>query len=117
MCIILTTYGSEGEAASAAKAMIEKRLAACSTLFQVRSIYTWQGRVEDCFEYMVIYKTLSSKANQLKEEILKTHSYKVPELLEVKVDAVGDSYLGWMLEALVETAKRSSATTPLKADT
>ncbi|MFN3622300.1 MAG: divalent-cation tolerance protein CutA [Nitrososphaerales archaeon] len=98
--IILTTYGSEDEAASAAKAMIERKLAACSTLFRVRSIYTWERRVEDGFEYLVIYKTTSSKADKLKEEILKIHSYKVPELLEIKVDSVGESYLRWILDVL-----------------
>ncbi|MEM1995399.1 MAG: divalent-cation tolerance protein CutA [Nitrososphaerales archaeon] len=98
--IILTTYGSEEEAAYAAKAMVERKLAACSTFFRVRSIYTWEGKVEDGFEYLVIYKTVSSKADNLKEEILKTHSYKVPELLEIKVDSLGESYLKWMLEVL-----------------
>lgn len=100
ICLILTTYGSEVEAASAAKAMVEKGLAACSTLFQVRSIYTWRGKIEDNGEYLVIFKTLSSKAKQLRDEVLKSHSYEVPELLEIKAGSLNDSYLKWMLDAL-----------------
>jgi len=101
VCVVITTYGSEEEAASAAKNMVEKGLAACSTFFKVRSIYRWKGKVEDATEYMVIYKTLSRKVDYLKEEVLKTHSYEVPELLEINVDSVGESYLKWMLETLV----------------
>jgi len=100
-CVVITTYGSEEEAASAAKNMVEKRLAACSTFFKVRSIYTWKGKIEDASEYLVIYKTLSTKVEQLKREVLKTHSYEVPELLEINVDGVGEGYLKWMLETLL----------------
>lgn len=105
MCILITTYGSEDEAAYAAKAMVEKRLAACSTFFRVRSVYEWEGRVEDAAEYMVIFKTSASKADELKHEILKTHSYKVPELLVIQVDSVSEEYLRWMLDSLNRDSK------------
>jgi len=99
--IVITTYESEEKAADAAKNMVEKGLAACSTFFKVRSIYKWRGKVEDASEYLVIYKTVSTKVEQLKSEVLKTHSYEVPELLEINPDSVGEGYLKWILETLV----------------
>ena len=96
----MTTYESEEKAAEAAKNMVEKGLAACATFFKVRSIYKWKGKIEDASEYLVIYKTLSAKVERLKSEVLKTHSYEVPELLEINVDGVGEGYLKWMLETL-----------------
>lgn len=99
--LVVTTYESEEKAADVAKDMVEKGAAACATFFKVRSIYKWKGKVEDSAEYLVIYKTLSTKVEQLKNEVLKTHSYEVPELLEVNVDSVGEGYLRWMLETLV----------------
>ena len=101
VCIVITTYESEEKAAEAAKNMVEKGFAACSTFFKVRSIYKWRGRVEDASEYLVIYKTLPTKVEELKSEVLKTHSYEVPELLEINVDSVGEGYLRWMLETLI----------------
>lgn len=100
-CLIMTTYESEERASYAAKDIVEKGLAACATYFKVRSIYKWKGKIEDASEYLVIYKTLSTKVEQLKSEVLKTHSYEVPELLEVNVDSVGEGYLRWMLETLI----------------
>ena len=97
----MTTYESEEKAANAAKNMVAKGLAACATFFKVRSIYKWKGEIEDATEYLVIYKTLSTKVGQLKSEVLKTHSYEVPELLEINVDNVGEEYLKWMLEILI----------------
>jgi periplasmic divalent cation tolerance protein len=96
----MTTYESEEKAAEAAKNMVEKGLAACATFFKVRSIYKWKGKIEDASEYLVIYKTSSVKVEHLKSEVLKTHSYEVPELLEINVDGVGEGYLRWMLETL-----------------
>lgn len=101
VCVVVTTYESEEKAAAAAKRMVEKGLAACSTFFKVRSVYKWKGRVEDATEYLVIYKTLSTKVEHLKSEVLRAHSYEVPELLEINVDGVGEGYLKWLLEALV----------------
>lgn len=100
VCVVMTTYESEEKAAEAAKNMVEKGLAACATFFKVRSIYKWKGKIEDASEYLVIYKTSSAKVEHLKSEVLKTHSYEVPELLEINVDGVGEGYLRWMLETL-----------------
>jgi len=100
VCLIISTYESEEKAADAAKNMVEKRLAACATFFKVRSLYKWKGKIEDATEYLVIYKTLSTKVEQLKSEVLKTHSYEVPELLEIDVDGVGEAYLGWLSDTL-----------------
>ena len=99
-CLVITTYESEERAASAAKNMVEKGLAACATFFKVRSIYKWKGKIDDATEYLVIYKTLSTKVEQLKSEVLKTHSYEVPELLEINVDGVGEGYLEWLSDTL-----------------
>ncbi|NHV97555.1 MAG: divalent-cation tolerance protein CutA [Thaumarchaeota archaeon] len=100
VCVVMTTYESEEKAADAAKNTVEKGLSACATFFKVRSIYKWKGKTEDATEYLVIYKTLATKAEQLKSEVLKTHSYEVPELLEINVDGVGEGYLKWILETL-----------------
>lgn len=101
VCVVITTYGSEEKAADAAKNMVENGLAACATFFKVRSIYEWKGKTEDATEYLVIYKTLSTKVEHLKSEVLKMHSYEVPELLEINVDKVGENYLKWMSDSLI----------------
>jgi len=46
--IVFTTAGSEEEARKIARALVERRLAACVTLVpNVASVYHWKGRIEE----------------------------------------------------------------------
>jgi len=99
--LVITTYENESEADKIAKIIIEKKLAVCATRFQTKSTYHWKGQVEIADEYLVIFKTLELKTEALKDEILKTHSYKIPEILEIDLNSVNDSYLEWMKENLI----------------
>ena len=46
--IILTTVGTSFDAAGFARELVEARLVACVNIVErIRSIYAWQGKVED----------------------------------------------------------------------
>ncbi|MEK7308249.1 MAG: divalent cation tolerance protein CutA, partial [Nitrospirota bacterium] len=46
--VVYITASGEDEAAKIAKALVEAKLAACVNIVKnVRSIYSWQGKIED----------------------------------------------------------------------
>ena len=99
--ILLSTYPDEQTAIKVAKKIVKSKLAACVSLTKARSFYWWEGRIEDSNEYMAIFKTVKGNAKKLREAIAKSHPYKVPEIVELKVNRVSRSYLDWMVESVV----------------
>ena len=57
-CVVLTTVGVVEKAEHLAKGLVERRLAACVNIVgPIRSIYRWQGAIEDQQEYLLVIKT------------------------------------------------------------
>jgi periplasmic divalent cation tolerance protein len=99
--IVLTTAANPEEAANLARTLVEEQLAACVTLIPaVRSIYRWQGKVEDSTEPMLLIKTGAEQLPALEARIHALHSYETPEFLVLGVDAGGAGYLDWLMASL-----------------
>ena len=95
--LVLTTVGTVEEAERLARTIVDERLAACVTLVPgVRSIYRWQGKVEDAAETMLWIKTDTEQLAQLEARIRVLHSYETPEFLVLTVDAGSSGYLDWL---------------------
>lgn len=95
--VVLCNCASPEEAASIARHLVEKRLAACVNILPgVRSIYHWQGAVEDGSEWTLVIKTRRHLFEPLRAEVQRTHSYTVPELLALPVVDGLASYLDWI---------------------
>src|SRR5918994_1190886 len=91
--IILSTFPSEELAARVAHLVVSAKLCACVNFTKIRSIYSWQGKVEDQHEFIVLFKTTSKSAKRLKAEIVRLHPYEVPEIVELKMKNVSTPYL------------------------
>ena len=95
--VVLTTCASAPEAESIARALVEKRLAACvNILAGARSIYRWRGAIEDAAEWLLIIKSRRDLFDELRAEIEKLHSYETPEVLALDVAMVSPAYLAWL---------------------
>ena len=81
------------------RTLVEERLVACGNILPVRSIYRWQGAIEDSREALIIFKTTSEAWPRLKERLAQLHPYDVPELLLVSVDDGYAPYLNWVVES------------------
>ena len=94
--IVLTTIGSNVDAAALARTLVEEKLAACVNVLPVMtSLYRWKGAVEEDQERQLVIKTLASLVPALYVRISKLHEYELPEFLVL--DASGsDSYLAWI---------------------
>jgi len=95
--LVLTTLPSAEAAAELAKAVVEEKLAACANLLPaVRSIYRWQGRVQDESEVLVLFKTRQEHFERLRARLLELHPYEIPEVLAVPVEQGYQAYLDWL---------------------
>ncbi|MEN2985512.1 MAG: divalent-cation tolerance protein CutA [Thermodesulfovibrionaceae bacterium] len=97
--VVFVTVANEEEAAKIAKAIVEEKLAGCVNIVRnVRSIYLWQGKIEDESEVLMIIKTKAELFDKLSEKIKSIHSYTVPEIIGLKIKKGSESYLKWLSE-------------------
>lgn len=95
--LVLTTFGHPEDAARVVRQLVEEKLAACGTLLPgARSIYQWQGVIEDNKETVVQLKTTVSRLNVLTARLAELHSYEVPEIVVIEPASVSESYANWV---------------------
>ncbi|WP_048148196.1 divalent-cation tolerance protein CutA [Methanolacinia paynteri] len=95
VCLILCTAAPE-ESGNLVSHLIGGGLAACINVFPVKSSYVWEGEYCCDTEDLLIIKTSTAKAEMLKDEILKIHSYDLPEIIIIPVTGGSDAYLEWV---------------------
>jgi periplasmic divalent cation tolerance protein len=99
--VVLVTAPSADVAASIARAVVEERLAACGNVLPgVRSIYRWQGKVQDEPEVLLLLKTQRRRFPELRDRILALHPYEVPEVVALPIEAGSDAYLDWIAQSM-----------------
>jgi periplasmic divalent cation tolerance protein len=99
--VVLSTCASAEEAQRVARALVEKRLAACVNVMPgVRSVYRWQDAIEDEEEVLLLIKTSRALLEDLRNEIERLHSYEVPEVIALPVVDGSERYLAWMSREL-----------------
>ncbi len=83
--------------AALARTLVEERLIACANLVDgVRSIFRWQGAVEDEREALAILKTTADRLEALSARVAELHPYEVPEVLALPVLEGAEAYLEWV---------------------
>jgi periplasmic divalent cation tolerance protein len=98
LVVLVTTPGPE-QAAGLARALVEERLAACGNVVPgLRSIYRWQGKVQDEAEALLVLKTTRARFEALRDRVLALHPYEVPEVIALRVEAGSAAYLAWIAE-------------------
>lgn len=98
VCFI--TAPNEDEAVNIARTLVGCRLAACANIVKnVRSIYSWQGAIEDDAEVLMIVKSKRSLFHKLSEKVKEIHSYDVPEVIALPIIDGSEEYLNWLRES------------------
>lgn len=99
--LVVYVTAPPAEAPPLARALVDRGLAACVNVIPtVRSIYRWQGQVEDEGEALLLVKTTRGTFDRLAAAITELHSYDVPEVLAVPVAAGSPAYLGWLRDQI-----------------
>lgn len=97
--VVFITASNEDAAANIARALVEGKLAACVNIVRnLRSIYSWQGKVEDESEVLMIVKTQKKLFHSLSQKVREMHSYTVPEIIALPIVEGSEDYLKWLKE-------------------
>jgi periplasmic divalent cation tolerance protein len=100
--VVLVTAGSAEEAQRIGRALVAEQLAGCvNVVGPIRSIYRWQGAVEEAEERLLIIKARAADLATLEARVRALHSYDVPEVLALPVTAGSEDYLAWLAGATV----------------
>jgi periplasmic divalent cation tolerance protein len=96
--VVLVTTNSQEEATELARKLVTERLAACVSLYPSRSVYRWQGELEESAEWQLLIKTQLRQFPRLAARIRELHSYDVPEIIALPIVAGSQPYLDWLGE-------------------
>ncbi len=95
--VVLVTTPSAERAAELARALVDERLAACGNVVPgLRSIYRWEGKVQDEEEALLLLKTTRARFEALRDRVLALHPYEVPEVIALPIEAGSAKYLAWI---------------------
>ncbi len=99
--VVFITTSSTKEAETIGRALVEGRLAACVNISPgVRSLFRWQGVIEDQEEVLLLVKSRSDLFPRIIEAVKRLHSYTVPEVIAVPILAGSPDYLAWIDESI-----------------
>jgi periplasmic divalent cation tolerance protein len=100
--LVLTTVGDRDAALRLARALVDARLAACVQVVDgLRSIYRWQGAVEDAAECQLIAKTPTARTEALVARLRELHPYEVPEIVTLDGRASA-AYGAWLVAETID---------------
>src|ERR1043165_2532367 len=101
--VVLVTGGSARECKKIARRLLDRKLIACANILPaVQSLYTWKGKLANEKECFMVVKSSRDRFPELCAEVVKLHSYSVPEVIALPIiDGTAD-YLNWIAESVGE---------------
>lgn len=110
--LVLTTLPDAEVAAELARSLVERGLAACvNVLPACRSVYRWQGGVEEDGEVPLFIKTTAELYPALETYLRSRHPYELPEIVALELVAGLPAYLQWLAQPAGEPAGAGTAPT------
>jgi periplasmic divalent cation tolerance protein len=98
--LVFCTFPDADTAAAVTKTLVGEKLVACGTILPgVRSIYEWEGKMEDASEVLVLFKTAGPAYAKLEKRMLKLHPYDMPEIVALEAGAASKAYAAWVAAA------------------
>lgn len=98
--LVLTNLPDGDAARDLARHLVEARLAACvNILAPCRSVYHWEGNIEEATEVPLLIKTTGTRYAALEAAIREQHPYELPEIIAVPIEHGLPGYLAWVAHA------------------
>lgn len=99
ICEVIITGPNADWLATFSRQLVDDRLAACGQNIEaIRSIYRWQGEVQDDVEARVALHTRLSLVPAIVARADEAHPYDVPCVLAVPIVAANPAYARWVLD-------------------
>lgn len=97
-CLVLTAFESREQAQPTIVALISEQLASCVQVYDVDSMYVWQGEVVSCPETVLSIRTTKEAYPRLERRLFELHPYELPEIIQIPVTAGLAPYIDWIAE-------------------
>lgn len=94
--MMFSTTSDRPEAERVAGLLVEQGLAACVQLMPIGSVYMWKGKIEKTGEILLLIKTRTDHVDKAILAIKAAHSYEVPEIIAIPIEAGLPEYLAWI---------------------
>ena len=95
--MVYITTSSPAEAEKIGLALVRERLAACVNLIEgMRSLYWWEGNLQEGREVVLIAKTTATRVPALIERVKALHSYTCPCVVTLPLLEGNPEYLAWI---------------------
>ena len=95
--LIYITASGMDEARTVCRALVSERLAACVNIIEnMRSMYWWEGEIQDDREVIVIAKTRESLVPDLIEKVKSMHSHDCPCVVSLPIVDGNREFLEWV---------------------
>ena len=99
---VLTTIDKKDDAEKIARAMVERKLAACVQIAgPISSIYRWKGNIESTQEWQCWIKSKAVLYEEIQEAIKSIHPYEVPEIIAIPIVTGSSQYLQWLENEII----------------
>ena len=109
--VIVYITTPKGEGSRIAKAIVEKRLAACvNVVGSVKSFYWWKGELVEDEEELLIVKTRGIVLDELIEFVRGIHPYTVPEIIATRITSGNRDYIEWVRDEVKKPGSSVSQT-------
>lgn len=101
--VIYCTVPNRKEGKEIATALVENNLAACVNIIdKIESVFSWDGKLCEEKEAMLIIKTRKELFTRVNHTIQKLHSYNVPEVIALPIVESDETYLKWIEHETVD---------------
>ena len=95
--LIYMTVGSMDEARRIGTELVSSRLVACVNMIEnMRSMYWWEGELQEDSEVILIAKTKESLVPELIQKVKSLHSYDCPCVLSLPIFDGNSAFLDWI---------------------
>ena len=101
--VVFVTCASKKEAQVIAKRLLRDKSVACANIAEgINSLFWWKGKIDKAKESLLILKTVRKNFKKIQGRIKKLHSYEVPEIIALPIEAGEEKYLKWIDDSTEE---------------
>jgi periplasmic divalent cation tolerance protein len=94
--LLLCTAPAEA-APQIARTLLEAKRIGCANLIPaVRSLYWWEGAIQDDGEVVMLMECPAEGVAQAVAELERAHPYQVPKIMVITPESINAPYLEWL---------------------
>ncbi len=94
LALVITTESNYDNAKKLAQNLLSKKLAACISFVQIKSLYCWNNEILEELEVQLNIKVKANLVDKLYYSLKEIHSYKLPQFICIKASS-SEEYFKW----------------------